>query len=128
MYHVFLVGLGGCIGSILRYGLSGLMQQWTDSEFPFGTLAVNLVGCLVVGAVWSQVEYRQWLNPELRIFLTVGILGGFTTFSAFGYETFVLIRDGQYPWAVANIAANVVLGISAVIVGWMAAKAIGGVS
>jgi fluoride exporter len=128
MMHVLLVGLGGFIGSILRYGLTGLTQRWTDSEFPFGTLAVNLVGCFLIGILWSLVEYRQWLHPELRIFLTVGILGGFTTFSAFGYETFVLIRDGQYPWALANVAANVIFGIAAVIVGWTLAKAVGGIS
>lgn len=126
MNHVLLVGMGGFIGSILRYWLSDAAQRSTQGGFPVGTVAVNFLGCLVIGAVWSLVEYRQWLNPELRIFVTVGILGGFTTFSAFGYETFVLIRDGQYPWALANVAANVVLGIGAVIVGWIAAKAIGG--
>jgi CrcB protein len=128
MNHVLLVGLGGFIGSILRYWLSGLTQRSTEVGFPIGTLAVNVLGCLAVGAVWSLVEYRQWLTPELRIFVTVGILGGFTTFSAFSFETFVLIRDGQYPWALANIVLNVVLCIGAVIVGWMAAKAIGGAS
>ena len=126
MNHVLLVGVGGFIGSILRYWLTDAAQRSTQGGFPVGTLAVNILGCLAIGILWSLVEYRQWLNPELRIFVTVGILGGFTTFSAFGYETFVLIRDGQYPWALANVAANVVLGIGAVIVGWMAAKAIGG--
>lgn len=128
MHHFLLVGVGGFIGSILRYGLSGLAHRWVQNGFPIGTFAVNALGCLAVGIVWSLVEYRQWLNPELRVFLTAGILGGFTTFSAFGYETFVLIRDGQYSWAIANVLANVVVGIGAVIVGWMAAKAIGGVS
>ncbi len=128
MNHVILVGLGGFVGSILRYWLSGLTQRSTEVGFPIGTLAVNVLGCLVVGAVWSLVEYRQWLSPELRIFVTVGILGGFTTFSAFSFETFVLIRDGQYPWALANIVLNVVLCLGAVIVGWTVAKAIGGAS
>jgi fluoride exporter len=124
MYHVFLVGLGGCIGSILRYGLAGLTHRWTDSEFPFGTLAVNLVGCLLAGAVWSIVEHRTWLNPDVRIFLTVGILGGFTTFSAFSHETFVLLRDGRHAWALVNMTASVLLGLGGVFLGWMAVKAL----
>src|SRR5262245_48566075 len=123
MIEMLLVGVGGFIGSVLRYGLTGLTQRWTDSEFPFGTLAVNLLGCLVAGAVWSIVEHRTWLSPEVRIFLTVGILGGFTTFPAFSHETFVLLRNGQHAWAVANITVSVVLGVAAVVLGWMSVKA-----
>jgi fluoride exporter len=122
--HVFLVGVGGFIGSVLRFGLSALAHRWVQNGFPVGTFAVNALGCLAVGAVWSLAEYRQWSNPELRLFLTAGFLGGFTTFSAFGHETFVLIRHGHYSWAVGNVLANVVIGIGAVIVGWLAAKAI----
>src|SRR5262245_59709753 len=125
MIEVLLVGVGGFIGSILRYCLSVLTERWTDSEFPFGTLAVNLLGCLVAGAVWSIVEHRTWLSPDIRVFLTLGILGGFTTFSAFSHETFVLLRSGQHTWAVANIAASVILGITAVVAGWMVVKAFG---
>src|SRR5262245_35040715 len=124
MIEVLLVGVGGFIGSILRYGLSVLTERWTDSEFPFGTLAVNLLGCLVAGGVWSIVEHRTWLSPEVRIFLTVGILGGFTTFSAFSHETFVLLRNGQHAWAVAYITVSVILGVTAVVVGWMAVKSL----
>ena len=123
MYHVFLVGLGGCIGSILRFGLTGLIHRWTESEFPFGTLAVNLIGCLVAGAVWSIIEHRTWLDPDVRVFLTVGILGGFTTFSAFSHETFVLLRDGRHLWAFVNITASVLLGLGGIVLGWMAVKA-----
>jgi CrcB protein len=128
MTHVLLVGLGGFIGAILRYWIAGLVQGTTDSGFPVGTLAVNVLGCLVAGAVWSVVEYRQLLNPEIRIFVTIGVLGAFTTFSAFGFETFVLIRDNQYPWAMANVVLNFVLCIGAVVAGWMIAKAFGGIS
>lgn len=124
MAHVLLVGVGGFIGSILRYWLSGVAQRSVEGGFPVGTLAVNVVGCLAVGAFWGLVEYRQWFDPELRVFVTVGILGGFTTFSAFGYETFALLHDREYVAAVENIAANVVVGIAAVILGWMAAKAV----
>jgi CrcB protein len=124
MFHVLIVGAGGFIGSVLRYWLSGLAQRWMQDVFPAGTLLVNVVGCLLVGAVWGLVEYGQWFSPQTRLFITVGILGGFTTFSAFGYETFALLQDREYMLAAGNIAANVVLGTGAVVIGWMAAKAI----
>jgi CrcB protein len=102
--------------------LSGTAQRWTYGDFPLGTLVVNVIGCLVVGAFWSLVEYRGWFSPEQRIFVTVGILGGFTTFSAFGYETFILLRDGENLLALTNMTANVFIGVAAVTIGWMAAK------
>ena len=122
MNHLLIVGVGGFLGSVLRYWLSGVAQRWTYGGFPLGTLVVNVVGCLAIGAFWSLVEYREWFSPEQRIFITVGILGGFTTFSAFGYETFMLLRDGEYLSAIANVTANVVIGLTAVTIGWMAAK------
>ena len=124
MFHLLIVGVGGFVGSVLRYWLSGVAQRWTYGDFPIGTLVVNLVGCLAVGAFWSLVEYREWFSPEQRIFVTVGILGGFTTFSAFGYETFMLLRDGEYLPAFANVTANVVIGVAAVTVGWIVAKSL----
>jgi fluoride exporter len=126
MLHLLIVGVGGFIGSIMRYALSGFAQRWTQSLFPLGTLAVNLTGCLMIGVIWSLVEHREWFSPETRLFITVGVLGGFTTFSAFGFETFVLLRDGQFGWAAANVAANVFFCIGAVMFGWMLTKAIGG--
>jgi CrcB protein len=123
MAHVLIVGVGGFIGSILRYWLSGLAHRWAGDAFPAGTLLVNVLGCLAVGAFWGLVEYREWFNPETRLFVTVGVLGGFTTFSAFGYEAFALLHDREYVAALANVGVNVIAGIAAVIVGWMAAKA-----
>jgi len=122
MAHVLLVGVGGFLGTILRYWLSGIVQRWVQSGFPLGTLLVNVLGCFAIGAVWSLVEYRQWFSPDLRAFLTFGILGGLTTFSAFGYESFEMLRDGRYLPALANVATNVVLGMAAVVIGWTAAK------
>ncbi len=124
MSHVLIVGAGGFVGSVLRYWVSGLAQRSVHDVFPAGTLLVNVLGCLLVGVIWSLVEYGQWFTPPTRLFITVGILGGFTTFSAFGYETFVLVKDHEYLLAAGNIAANVFLGIGAVVIGWMAAKAI----
>jgi fluoride exporter len=123
MAHAVIVGVGGFIGSILRYWISGLAHRWIHDTFPVGTLLVNLIGCVAIGAFWGLVEYGEWFKPETRLFVVTGILGGFTTFSAFGFETFALLRDRQYLAAGANIGANVVLGIAAVILGWMAAKA-----
>jgi CrcB protein len=122
--HLVIVGVGGMVGSMLRYWLSGVAQQSISGTFPVGTLTVNALGCLVVGAFWSLVEFRQWFSPETRIFVTVGILGGFTTFSAFGYETFVLLRDRQYVPALLNVTGNVVIGLVAVTLGWIAARAL----
>lgn len=121
--HLFFVGLGGFLGTVLRYWLSGAAQRWLSVDFPIGTLVVNVLGCFVVGAFWSLVEYREWFGPEQRVFVTVGILGGFTTFSAFGYETFVLLRDREYLFAAINILGNMVLGFAAVTFGWTMAKA-----
>jgi fluoride exporter len=124
MHHLLIVGAGGFIGSVLRYWLASAAQRWAGNGFPAGTLVVNTIGCLAIGAVWSLVEHRQWFSPELRTLMTVGILGGFTTFSAFGHETFMLLRDGKYVWAMANVVANVVVGMIAVASGWLAAKTI----
>ena len=122
MIQLLVVGIGGCFGAMARYGLSGLAHRWFGSGFPYGTLLVNVVGCLVFGGIWGLVEYRQMFSPNTRLFLTVGILGGMTTFSTFSYETFALLRDEEYALALANITANVVVGVGAVMAGWFAAK------
>jgi fluoride exporter len=122
MNHYLAVAIGGCLGSIARYWLSGVVQRYANGEFPYGTLAVNVLGCLVIGYVVGLVEYRQLFGPNVRLFLTVGILGGFTTFSTFGYETFELLRDKQQLLALGNVAANVLIGVVAVMAGWFLAK------
>jgi fluoride exporter len=122
MVHALIVGVGGFLGSVLRYWLSGLAHRWAGDAFPVGTLAVNLLGCLAIGMIGSVAQHTELFRPETRLFITVGILGGFTTFSAFGYETFALLQDRQYLFAVANVGANVLLGVAAVILGWMAGK------
>jgi len=124
MAHTLIVGVGGFVGSVLRYWLTGIAHRWMGDAFPVGTLLVNVMGCLAIGSFWSLMEFGEWFKPESRLFVVTGILGGFTTFSAFGYETFALMHDRQYWAALANIAANVVVGIGAVILGWMAGKAL----
>jgi fluoride exporter len=122
MVQVLLVGLGGMIGSIMRYALASGVQDYVRLAFPAGTLAVNLLGCLFIGAFASLAEVKQWTNVETRLLVTTGFLGGFTTFSAFGYETFRLMRDNLYAYAVINVLANVLFGIMAVGIGWAVAK------
>ena len=119
---LFLIGTGGFIGSILRYLVSGYAQQLSKSiQFPFGTLAVNLMGCVLVGFLAELADHRGVIPTEARSFLIVGILGGFTTFSAFGNETMNLLRDGEMWLAFGNILSHTVLGIGAVWLGYSTA-------
>jgi CrcB protein len=112
---LFLAGIGGFIGSTLRYAVTGYAQQLSRSiDFPYGTLAVNLIGCFLIGFLSQLAETRGVFTAESRTFVFIGILGGFTTFSAFGNETMNLWRDGQNGLAMANVAANVLLGLGAV--------------
>lgn len=118
MTNIFLVGFGGFVGSILRYLASGYVQQAAKSiDFPFGTLAVNVIGCFVIGFLAQLAESRGVFTSESRSFVFVGILGGFTTFSSFGNETLNLARDSQMMNALANVGANVILGLFAVWLG-----------
>ena len=115
MGKLFLAGIGGFIGSTLRYAVTGYVQQLSRSiDFPYGTLAVNLIGCFLIGFLSQLAETRGVFTAESRTFVFIGILGGFTTFSAFGNETMNLWRDGQNTLAMANVAANVLLGLGAV--------------
>jgi CrcB protein len=112
---IFLAGLGGFIGSSLRYGMTGYVQQWSRSiDFPYGTLAVNLIGCFLIGFLSQLAESRGVFTADSRTFVFIGILGGFTTFSAFGNETMNLWREGDNTLALANIAAHLILGLGAV--------------
>ena len=123
LVNAALVGSGGFIGAVFRYGLSGLVQRIAAlSAFPYGTLAVNLVGCLLIGIAVGLVDSRQLFGPEFRLFALIGVLGGFTTYSTFGYETFALLRDADYVRAVGNVAIHVVLGLALVWIGYSLAS------
>ena len=128
MQNIALIGAGGAIGALLRYGLSGLTHRWLGETFPWGTLTVNLVGCLFIGLLWAISE-RSPMTPAVRIFLLTGTLGAFTTFSTFGLETFNLLRDGEIALAVGNVLAHNVIGLAAVIAGFFLARVtLGGTS
>ena len=120
LFNAALVGTGGFIGAVCRYGLSGLVQRSAPlASFPYGTLVVNMVGCLLIGIAVGLVDSRQLFGPEFRLFALIGLLGGFTTYSTFGYETFALLRDADYLRAVANVSVHVVLGLALVWAGYL---------
>lgn len=105
--NVLLVFLGGGIGAVARYGLSGVMHRWLGIGFPYGTFGVNVLGSLCIGLLMSVFEERFLVNSSLRTFLTIGLLGGFTTFSAFSYETIALMKDAQLLTASLNVLVTV---------------------
>ena len=114
MLRLLLVGLGGFFGSILRYWIGGLAQgRAPRTAFPVGTLVVNILGCFAIGLLAQLVEARGYLRPETRALLFVGLLGGFTTFSAFAHETITAAKDGAAAMALLNVAATVILCLGA---------------
>ena len=121
MIRALLIGGFGFIGTLSRYYLQGFTQRLTPGTFPYGTLAVNVLGSLVVGFVAALTLERVAMNPAWRSAILIGFCGGFTTFSALAYETFELVRTGD-PWRGAlNLAAHLVLGLAAVWAGYAAA-------
>ncbi|AMM51740.1 hypothetical protein TH61_11905 [Rufibacter sp. DG15C] len=116
MKMILAIGLGSFLGGISRYLLSLAIQTKVGTSFPFGTLGVNLIGCFLIGLVFGLAEKGN-LSNEWRLFLATGVLGGFTTFSAFSYETVALLRDGQLAYAATYIAASVVIGLLATFAG-----------
>ncbi len=122
MGRAALVGLGGLVGSIARYWLTGLVQQAANSDFPYGTLAVNLVGSLVVGTIMTLSLERGALSAEIRLLLTTGFCGGFTTMSTFSYETLALLRDGQIALALGNSGGTLIGCLAAVWLGQLLAR------
>jgi CrcB protein len=122
------VAAGGALGSCARWWLGGWVQRRAAAAsgalplFPAGTLAVNLLGCLLVGFLVALAEERGAFDPLVRVFLLVGVLGGFTTFSTFGFETVALARDGNWLLAATNVAASVGGGLAGVWMGLVAAR------
>ena len=118
-----MVGSGGFIGSVLRYALGSFVLTHTDGasasgRFPAATLLVNVLGCLAIGLLGAIGQQASPWSVNARLFLFTGVLGGFTTFSAFGYETFELARTGLAGGALLNVAAQLTLGLAAVFVGY----------
>ncbi len=124
--EVLVVAAGGALGAVLRYQLAGWVERAIKgSGFPGGTLAVNALGCLALGVLLGLAEHRWQLSHERRLFLVIGILGSLTTFSTFGFETVELLREGKHGFALASVAANLVLGIGGAAAGFFLAARVG---
>lgn len=118
MREILLVGGGSFIGGIGRYGLAQLMFRFIpDARFPIATFLANFLGCFAIGLLMGSDESRNLVTPNLRLFLVVGILGGFTTFSTFGYDTVALLRSGRGDLALMNVLLSVIICLSAVWIG-----------
>lgn len=118
MNNILFIGFGGFLGSVLRYIFSGYVQGLLRSaDFPYGTMAVNITGCLIIGFLSQLAESQGAFTPETRAFLFIGFLGGFMTYSTFGNETMNLFRDSENVLALVNVAVHIVLGLGAVWLG-----------
>ncbi len=117
-----LLMAGGGLGTVSRYALSMLADQFFGMKFPFGTLVVNLSGCFFMGVIVTVAEQKELLSQDVRAFLTIGFLGAFTTFSTFAFETVYLAKGGQSIAAVWNIVVSVAGGLMAFLVGVLLAR------
>ena len=124
--RVLLVAIGGAIGSVARYGMGALAAQLLGSTFPWGTLLVNLTGSFLISVVMHVALTGTAISLELRIFLTTGIMGGFTTYSSFNYETLALINQRAYGLAGLNVSVTVVGCFLTGVLGLAAGRALAG--
>ena len=126
MTRILIIGAGGFLGAISRYYVSGWVQDLSRSvHFPYGTLAVNIIGSFLLGFLVRYAFVHNVFSPEIRLLIFIGFLGAFTTFSTFSTETFNLFADGATTPALMNITANVLLGLAAVWLGQTLAYALG---
>jgi CrcB protein len=126
MQRLLLIFFAGGCGCLLRYGLAGWAQRLCNSSFPVGTLVVNVTGCVAIGVLAYIFTGPLLIREEFRLAILVGLLGGFTTFSAFGYETITLVGTGQFGLAALNVLLSNGLGLAAAWLGARAAVAIYG--
>lgn len=118
---LFLVAIGGAIGAVIRYIVGGFVFSGSAvTKFPYSTFTVNLVGCVLIGFLGGLIVKHDMLSQELRLFLITGVLGGFTTFSAFGLDAFYLMRNGDYAIAIAYVLGSVAFGLFGLFVAFQA--------
>lgn len=123
LIKVLILSLGGVVGVLLRYFTGGAVHKVAGSGFPYGTLVINLAGCLIIGLLWGVFE-RFELSSNLRLFLFIGVLGSFTTFSSFGLETFNLMRDNELRLGLYNMLITNVFGLGLVYAGYLGSRAL----
>lgn len=121
MSKLLFIAIGGAAGALLRYSVSGVAYKYLDGMLPWGTLAVNLIGCFAIGFLWQIFEFIT-SSPNMRSFIFVGILGSFTTFSTYGLETLNLFREGEIKYGLLNILASNILGIGLVLTCFIVAR------
>ena len=121
MSSLIYIAVGGAAGALLRYSVSGITHKYLDGFLPWGTLAVNMLGCFAIGFLWQIFEVIG-SSPNSRAFVFIGILGAFTTFSTFGLESFYLMREGEIKYAALNILVSNVAGLGLVFLGFILSK------
>ena len=124
MQKTIFIALAGLAGTLIRYWLAGFVSRQYGETFPWGTLIVNLIGSFLAGVLYHLAEERFLISPALRSIILIGLLGGFTTFSSYGLQTFTLLRDGQIGLATLNVAVSNVLGLLMVWMGYVVFKLI----
>jgi CrcB protein len=124
VYRIFLVALGGLVGSVARYLLAGWVQGLNGAQFPFGTLVVNILGSFILGLVMTLSLERGLISPEVRILLGTGLCGGFTTMSTFSYETVALLQYNDPTAALGNIALSLAGCLTSVWLGALAGRSL----
>ena len=124
MQKTIFIAFAGLVGTLIRYWLSGFVARQYGETFPWGTLVVNLIGCFLAGAIYYLADERFLISPTLRTVILIGLLGGLTTFSSYGLQTFTLLRDGEIGLATLNIAISNVLGLFMVWAGYVVLRAL----
>ena len=122
MLKLLMLAGAGSLGCLARYGLTGLVQRLAGSAFPYGTLVVNVLGCLLFGLVWGILEKRVGLGVHWRLLVLTGFLGSFTTFSTFTFESMKLLENGAWALAFANVTGQVLAGLVMVYLGLQLGK------
>jgi CrcB protein len=122
MLKILLIGMAGLIGTLGRYWLSGVVARRYGETFPMGTLTVNIIGCFLAGLLFYLMQERFLVNQTLRTIIMIGFLGGFTTFSSYGLQTFTLLRDGEFAFAALNLVVSNLVGLLMVWAGYTVAK------
>jgi CrcB protein len=124
MQRIVLIGIAGLAGTLARYSLSGIVARRFGETFPMGTLIVNVIGCFLAGFLFYLIQERFLVNDVVRMAIMIGFLGGFTTFSSFGLQTFTLLKDGEFGLATTNVLVSNVLGLFSVWLGYSLARLI----